>query len=171
MMSSLKHEIKKVGSLSLFFFIGYGYILLLMKLLLKEFAVDVAILSKAVIYALISAKSVAIMDMMPWLNRFFRSPRYLQVLYKTGVYTFAVFVLSLLENLFHAYHEAKAFAPALTLFLETRSFNRFLAILICVSTIFLIHNIFQEVDQYLGKGNLSKFFFKPPQSNHPNQTN
>ncbi len=76
----------------------------------------------------------------------------------------AVFVLSLIENLFHAYHEAKAFAPALTLFLETRSFDRFLAILLCVPTVFLIHNIFHELDYYLGKGNLSKFFFKPPQS-------
>ena len=82
----------------------------------------------------------------------------------------AVFVLSLIENLFHAYHEAKALAPALTLFLETRSFDRFLAILLCVLTVFLIHNIFHELDYYLGKGNLSKFFFKPPQSIESGQT-
>jgi hypothetical protein len=163
-MQSLKCEIKKVASLSLFFFIGYGYILILMKLFLKEFSVDVAIWGKAVIYAFISAKSVSIMNMTPWMNRFSQSARYLQVLYKTAVYTFAVLVLIVFENLFHAYQEAKALAPALTLFLETRSFNRFLAILLCVSTVFLIHNIFQELDYYLGKGNLSKFFFKPPQS-------
>lgn len=163
-MESLKRELKKIGSLSLFFFIGYGYILLIMKLLLKEFSVDVSIFAKVVIYALVSAKSVAIMDMTPWMNRFDESPRYLQVLYKTAVYTFAVFVLSLIENLFHAYHETKALGSALMLFLETRSFDRFLAILLCVSTVFLIHNIFQELDSYLGKGNLSKFFFKPPQS-------
>lgn len=162
-MEALKHELKKIGSLSLFFFIGYGYILILMKLFLKEFSIDVSIFTKVVIYSLVSAKSVAIMDMTPWMNRFEESPRYLQVLYKTGVYTFAVFVLTLIENLFHAYHETKVLSAALTLFLETRNFNRFLAILICVSTVFLIHNIFQELDQYLGKGNLSKFFFKPPQ--------
>jgi len=162
-MEALKHELKKISSLSLFFFIGYGYILILMKLFLKEFSVDVSIFTKVVIYALVSAKSVAIMDMTPWMNRFAESPRYLQVLYKTAVYTFAVFVLSLIENLFHAYHETKALIPALTLFLKTRSFDRFLAILLCVSAVFLIHNIFQELDQYLGKGNLSKFFFKPPQ--------
>ena len=162
-MEALKHELKKISSLSLFFFIGYGYILILMKLFLKEFSIDVSIFTKVVIYALVSAKSVAIMDMTPWMNRFAESPRYLQVLYKTAVYTFAVFVLSLIENLFHAYHETKALIPALTLFLKTRSFDRFLAILLCVSAVFLIHNIFQELDQYLGKGNLSKFFFKPPQ--------
>ena len=161
-MEALKHELKKIGSLSLFFFIGYGYILILMKLLLKEFAVDVSIFAKVVIYALVSAKSVAIMDMTPWMNRFAESSRYLQVLYKTAVYTFAVFVLSLIENLFHAYNETKAVGSALILFLETRSFDRFLAILLCVSTVFLIHNIFQELDCYLGKGSLSKFFFNPP---------
>ncbi|MFM7575732.1 MAG: hypothetical protein ACKO5Q_02135, partial [Microcystaceae cyanobacterium] len=127
------------------------------------FAVDVSIFTKVVVYALISAKSVAIMDMTPWMNRFAESPRYLQVLYKTTIYTLAVFALSFLENLFHAYHETKALSSALVLFLETRSFSRFLAILLCVSIIFLIHNIFQELDRYLGKGNLSKFFFKLPQ--------
>jgi fucose permease len=49
-MEALKRELKKVGSLSLFFFIGYGYILILMKLFLKEFSVDVSIFTKAVIY-------------------------------------------------------------------------------------------------------------------------
>ncbi|MBJ7900087.1 MAG: hypothetical protein GC158_09240 [Cyanobacteria bacterium RI_101] len=163
-MHKLKREIKKIGSLSLFFFIGYGYILLVMKLFLKEFEVDVMIVGKAIIYALISAKAVAIMDMTPWLNRFAQSARYLQVLYKTAIYTFAVSVLSFLENLFHAYRETKALIPAMTLFVETRSFSRFLGVLLSVSIIFLIHNIFQELDQYLGKGNLSKFFFHSPKS-------
>jgi hypothetical protein len=163
-MEALKRELKKVGSLSLFFFIGYGYIVIIMQLFLKEFAVDVSVFTKVVVYALVSAKSVAIMDMTPWMNRFSESARYLQVIYRTSIYTFAVFVLTLIENLFHAYHETKALMPALTLFLETRNFDRFLGILLCVSTVFLIHNMFQELDQYLGKGNLSKFFFKPPQS-------
>ncbi|WP_028947667.1 hypothetical protein [Synechocystis sp. PCC 6714] len=162
-MQSLKHEVRKVGSLSLFFFIGYGYILILMKLLLKEFSVDVNIFAKVVIYSIISAKSVAIMDMTPWMNRFSEYPRYLQVLYKTSIYTLAVFLLNLIENIFHAYHQTKALNSAFMLFLETRSFSRFLAILLCVSIIFLIHNIFQEFDRYLGKDNLSKFFLKPPQ--------
>ena len=163
-MEALKRELKKVGSLSLFFFIGYGYIVIIMQLFLNEFAVDVSVFTKVVVYALVSAKSVAIMDMTPWMNRFSESARYLQVIYRTSIYTFAVFVLTFIENLFHAYHETKALMPALTLFLETRNFDRFLGILLCVSTVFLIHNMFQELYQYLGKGNLSKFFFKPPQS-------
>ncbi|AIE74915.1 hypothetical protein [Synechocystis sp. CS-94] len=134
-----------------------------MKLLLKEFSVDVNIFAKVVIYSIISAKSVAIMDMTPWMNRFSEYPRYLQVLYKTSIYTLAVFLLNLIENIFHAYHQTKALNSAFMLFLETRSFSRFLAILLCVSIIFLIHNIFQEFDRYLGKDNLSKFFLKPPQ--------
>ena len=69
-MEALKRELKKVGSLSLFFFIGYGYIVIIMQLFLKEFAVDVSVFTKVVVYALVSAKSVAIMDMTPWMNRF-----------------------------------------------------------------------------------------------------
>jgi hypothetical protein len=162
-MESLKHEIKKVGSLSLFFFIGYGYIVVIMQLFLKEFSVDISVFTKVVVYAIVSAKSVAIMDMTPWMNRFAESARYLQVLYKTLVYTLAVFILSAMENIFHAYQQTKTLMSALMLFMETRNFYQFLGILLCVSTVFLIHNIFQELDQYLGKGNLSKFFFKLPQ--------
>jgi hypothetical protein len=164
MLKSLKNEIKKVGSLSLFFAIGYGYLLLLMKLFIKEeTAVDVTIFGQILIYALISVKSVAIMDMTTWLNRFTEAARYLRVLYKTLVYSFGAFVLISIENFFHVFHTAKAFGPAIILFLETRNLYRFLGILLGVSIIFLVHNIFQELDRYLGRGSLSKIFFDSPQ--------
>jgi hypothetical protein len=162
-MQALKHEIKKIGSLALFFFIGFGYILLLMKLFLKdEYSIDTYILSKAIIGALVAAKAVAIMDMTPWLNRFDQSPRYISVLYKTSVYTFAVLIIGVIENLFHAYHQTKGIAPAIAMFIETRHFSHFLAVTLCVSIVFLIHNIFKEIDEYLGRGSLRKFFFNRP---------
>lgn len=161
-MEALKRELKKVGSLSIFFFIGFGYILILFKLVLEEYSIDAFVLSKAIIYALVAAKSVAILDMTPWINHFSDSPRYRRVLYKTLIYTSGVLVLGFIENLFHSFHEAKAIGPAIALFIETRDFHRFMATVLCVSIVFLIHNIFQELDHYLGKGNLSKFFFKPP---------
>jgi hypothetical protein len=69
-------------------------------------------------------------------------------------------LIAVIENLFHSYRETKGIETALKLFFETRNFNHFLAAISCVSVVFLIHNIFQEIDQYLGKGNLLKLFFK-----------
>ncbi|MBL1209741.1 hypothetical protein [Geminocystis sp. GBBB08] len=161
-MEKFKEEMKKVGSLSLFFFIGFGYILVMMKLFLEEYNIDAYVLSKAIISALVCAKAVAIMDMTPLLNRYSESPRYIRVLYKTFLYTFAVFIIAVIEDLFHAYHETKVIGEAIKLFLETRHFSHFLAVTMSISIIFLIHNIFQEIDLYLGKGTLSKLFFAKP---------
>ncbi|ELR96655.1 hypothetical protein [Gloeocapsa sp. PCC 73106] len=158
-MSKLTDEIKKVGSLTLFFLVCFGYILLMLKLFLAEYKIDVYVFSKTIISALVAAKAVAIMDMTPMLNYYSESPRYLRVLYKTFIYTSAVFVIAVLEKLFHAYRETKALGSALELFLETRNLNNFLAVTLCVSVVFLIHNIFHEIDKYLGKGSLRKLFF------------
>lgn len=158
-MEKLKEELKKIGSLSLFFLVGFGFILLMMKLLLEQYEINTYVFSKVIISALVAAKAVAIMDMTPLLNRYGQSPRYINVLYKTFLYTLAVLIISFIENLFHAYKETKAIGGAIELFLETRHLSHFLAVTLCVSVIFLIHNIFQEIDNYLGKGNLSKLFF------------
>lgn len=163
-MEKLKEELKKIGSLSLFFFISFGYILLMMKLFLVEYNIDAYVLSKAFISALVAAKAVAIMDMTPLLNRYEQSPRYISVLYKTFLYTFAVFIIAVIENLFHAYHETKVISEAIKLFLETHHFFHFLAVMMSISIVFLIHNIFQEIDLYLGKETLSKLFFAQPKN-------
>ena len=159
MMEKLKHEIRKIGSLTLFFLFCFGYIILIIKLFLAEYNVDIYVFSKVIISALVAAKAVAIMDMTPLLNRYDDSPRYIRVLYKTVIYTLAVLIIAVIENLFHSYMQTKGIETALKLFFETRNFNHFLASISCISVVFLIHNIFQEIDQYLGKGNLLKLFF------------
>ncbi|TVQ46673.1 MAG: hypothetical protein EA365_05145 [Gloeocapsa sp. DLM2.Bin57] len=158
-MEKLKDEISKIGSLALFFLICFGYILLIIKLFLAEYNVDVYVFSKVIISALVAAKAVAIMDMTSLLNRYSDSPGYIRVLYKTAIYTLAVLIILVIENLFHSYRETKGIETGLKLFLDTRNLSHFLAITSCVSVVFLIHNIFQEIDQYLGKGNLLKLFF------------
>lgn len=158
-MNSIKREIKKIGLLSLYFFIGFSYILILMKLLLEQYSIDYVVISKAFIASLVAAKVVAIMEITPWFNYFSEYPRYIRVLYKTFLYNIGVIIITAIENIFHAYHETKAIIPAISLFLETRHFSHFLATVMFVSIVFLIHNILTEIDDYLGKGNLRKLFF------------
>jgi hypothetical protein len=162
-MQAFKREIKRIGSLALFFLIGFSYILLIMKLFLKEYSINTYVLSKAIIGALVAAKSVAIMDVTPWVNRFQKSPRYLSILYKTFLYTLAVLILGILEHFLHAYHQTKSIIPAFKSFIESENFYQVLAVTLCISIVFLMHNIFKEIDNYFGKGNLRKFFFDVPQ--------
>ncbi|MEY3827770.1 MAG: hypothetical protein RLZZ148_2591 [Cyanobacteriota bacterium] len=76
-MQGLKRELKKIGSLAIFFFIGFGYILLVMKLFLKEYSINSYVLSKAIIGSLVAAKAVAIMDITPLIKRFDRSSSFI----------------------------------------------------------------------------------------------
>jgi hypothetical protein len=163
-MQALKREIKKIGSLALFFFIGFIYILVVMKLFLKEYSIDTYVFSKAVIGALFAAKAVAILDYTPWLNRFRQAPRYIDVLYKTLVYTLAVVLLGILEKLIHAFRHHEALAGAIAKSLQPSELYRFLAVILCIAVVFLFHNVFTEIDSYFGKGKLSQFFFAHRQS-------
>jgi hypothetical protein len=167
-MTALQREIKKLASLSLFFLVGFGYILLIMKLFLKEYDLNAYVFSKAIIGAIVAAKAVMIMDMTPWMNRFDQSARYIGVLYKTFVYTFAVLVLGFIEHFLHAFHKTKAIIPALQNMIASENFYHFLAVMLCVAVVFLIHNIFKEIDNYLGKGMLNRFFFDSPHVNSQN---
>lgn len=163
-MQALKREIKKLGSLALFFFIGFIYILVVMKLFLKEYSIDTYVFSKAVIGALFAAKAVAILDYAPWLNRFKQAPRYIDVLYKTVVYTLAVVLLGILEKLIHAVRHHEVLAEAIARSLQPSELYRFSAFILCIAVVFFLHNIFAEIDAYLGKGKLYQFFFAQRQS-------
>lgn len=163
-MQALKRELKKIGSLALFFFIGFGYILLLMKLFLKEYSISSYVLSKALIGSIVAAKAVVLMEMTPWMERFRGAARYLSVLYKTFVYTLAVLIIGLIERLIDGYLKTKSISGAIETFIHSEHFYPFLATILCIAIVFLIHNIFTEIDTYLGRGNLLKFFLNRPQT-------
>ena len=169
-MQALKREIKKIGSLALFFLLGFGYILLIMKLFLKEYSIDTYVLSKAIIGALVAAKAVAIMDATPWMNHLEKSPRYLSILYKSFIYTLAVLILGIIEHLLHAYHQTKSLIPAFKSFLVSENIYQVLAVTLCISIVFFIHNIMRELEIYFGKENVHKFFFGPSQIRSKNST-
>jgi len=161
-MQAIQRELKKLTGLFFFFLISFGYILLVMKLLLKEYSIDAYILTKAIVGALIAAKSVAIMDVTPLFNRFDHLPCYINILYKTSLYTAAVLILGGIEHLFHASREAKGIGPAISSFLNSEHFYHMLATTLCIAVVFLLHNIFRELDTYLGKGFITKFFANRP---------
>ncbi|PSF30986.1 hypothetical protein C7H19_23460 [Aphanothece hegewaldii CCALA 016] len=163
-MQSLKRELKKISSLALFFFIGFGYILLIMKLFLKEYDISAYVLSKALVGSIVAAKAVVLMEMTPWMERFQRSPRYISVLYKTFIYTLAVLVIGLIERLIDGYLKTKSLSGAIETLIHSEHFYPFLATILCIAVVFLMHNIFTEIDTYLGKGNLLKFFLNRPQT-------
>ncbi len=155
LINSLIKELKNIGAVTLFFLISFGLILLLMKFFLDEYSIQFYALSKIVVGSLVAAKVVIIMEKTPIVRKFRHYPRYICVLYKTIIYTFAVFLLGILEKLL-IHH------IAIEAIIQNRNLNHFLAVNLCVAVVFCIYNILAEIDIYMGEGNLRKLFFSRP---------
>ena len=155
-------KLKSIGAVSLFFLISFGLILLLMKLFLAEYSIKLYALSKIVIGSLTAAKVVIIMDKTPIVRKFRQYPRYVIVLYKTIIYTIAVFVLGILEKIL-IHH------IAIETIIQGRNLNHFLAVNLCVAIVFCIYNILAKIDIYMGKGNLRELFFYRPKTKNTNR--
>jgi hypothetical protein len=163
-MQALKNELKKLGSLALFFFLSFGYILLIVKLFLKEYSINSYVFGKAILGAIIAAKTVAILDAMLKLKSLQDLPRYVGILSRTLIYTLAALLIGAIEGFIEAYRGTRALPAALSKFLQTENFNHILAVTLCLAVVFLIHNLWQEIDLSLGKGTLKKFLLSRPQS-------
>lgn len=164
LLSKLKHEVKEIGLVTLYFFFCFGVMLTLKKLLLVDYQVEkVQVISTAVITALIIAKVVIILDHTPAGTRFdANQPLWLVVLYKTLVYLGVAFIVFSLEKLFHAYRETGLIKQAVWEAWEHRKQNIMLIKLLCIGLTFLGYHFYAGLDRRLGEGTLRRKIFEHP---------
>lgn len=169
LLSALKHEIKDVALVSLYFFFCFSIVLTLKKLLLADYHVKVQALSTAAIGALIVAKIVIVLDKTRAGARFdARLPLGLTALYKTLVYALATFAVLFLEKLFHAYRETGLFVQAVTEVWEQRDRNLMIAKVLCIGLSFFAYHLYAGLDRRLGEGTLRRLVTsRPEKENRP----
>ncbi|TRV05497.1 MAG: hypothetical protein EWV41_15935, partial [Microcystis wesenbergii Mw_MB_S_20031200_S109] len=90
-----------------------------------------------------------------WLEN---RPRYVSILYRTFVYTLAALILGSIEGFLEAYRVTRVISEAMAKFWQRESFSQILAVTLRLAVVFFIHNLWQEIDRYWGKGKLRKFF-------------
>jgi hypothetical protein len=157
LLSVLKREIKEVSLVFLYFFVCFGVILTLKKLLLAGYRIEVEALTTAFISALIAAKIVIVLDHTHTGTRFdARLPLGLAALYKTLLYVLATAAVLFLEKLFHAYREAGLLGQAIIEVWEHRDRNIVLAKVLCVGLIFFGYHLYAGLDRRLGEGTLRR---------------
>lgn len=151
----LKHELKEVGVVTLYFFCCFGVVLLLKKLMLAAYQVEVNALASAAIAALIAGKVVIILDKTHAGARFDAAlPLGLAALGKTMIYGLAAFAVLFAEKLFHAWRDTNALGAALEEVWEARDRNLMLAKTLCAGLAFLGYHLYAGVDRQLGRGTL-----------------
>ena len=157
----LQHEIAAVISLTLYFGCWLAAMVLLKYLLLSEYQIAFSGLSVALVGALVLAKVVLLLEHVS-LGAWVRAqPAWVDVVLRTALYAFGVFVLLLLEKAFEGRHEYGGFGASLIAVLQHSDAVHVWLNTICLSAALLSYNMLSVVRKRLGNGALLRMFLTP----------
>ncbi|MGD0119189.1 MAG: hypothetical protein ABSD30_14065 [Candidatus Binatus sp.] len=160
----LAEEIRKLFPITLFFFVGFGLILLIIKLVLQDYSVQVGVLSRAMLFSLVAGKVVLLLENVRLDERFPNWPRSSLIALKTGFYTIGAIFAGAIEKILEHYSSSAGLADATREAWLHSSGSRFAATVLCMSLLFAIYFTFQEVDHALGNGEIFALLFKRPRT-------
>ena len=86
---------------TIFFFVGFNFVVFTTNLLLADYAVAVSSFMLATVAALVVGKAVLVANAMPYLRRYDRAPLIQPILYKTAFYWVVVFFARLIQRFVH----------------------------------------------------------------------
>jgi hypothetical protein len=155
----LLHEFLEVLPPTIFFFVGFNFVVFTTNLLVAQYSVAVSNFMLATVAALVVGKAVLVANHMPLLRRYDRAPLLQPILFKTGFYWVTVFFARLLERFVHfsliERNPPGDFYPYL---ITTFSWHRFSAISLWILVLFLIYVTASEFSQLFGPGELQRLF-------------
>src|SRR5215469_8738919 len=153
------HEWLEMLPPTIFFFIGFNFIVLTTNLLVAEYLVAVSNFMLATMAALVVGKAVLVANKMSLLRRYDRAPLIQPILYKTAFYWVIVFLARLLERFVHFALEGNQPRNFPAYLVTTFSWHRFSAISLWILVLFLIYVTASEFSHLFGHGELRRLFF------------
>ena len=157
----LKQEVVSVVWLTFYFGCWLGALSLLKYLLLAEYKIAFSGFSMALIGALVLAKVVLVMEYIPlgsWLRA---RPAWIDVVLRTILYAFGVFVVLLVERAFEARDDYDSIGASLIAVFQHADAKHVWLNTICLSAALLSYNMLSVVRKQLGKGELLRMFLTP----------
>jgi len=158
----IRRELREIGLVTLYFLGFFLFFLTLKKLILEEYDVETTVLGTALIGALVVAKVVILLGKTSLGGGFARHPLFVRVLWRSLLYTAAVFAVTLAERIFDLYRETGTLSEALSEAWAGRDADHFLAMNLAVGVSLLVYNVFSAVDAQLGEGGLHRLFLARP---------
>ena len=153
-------EAREAVAPTLFFFIGFNFIVLTTNLLVAEYLVAVSNFMLATIAALVVGKAVLVANNLPIIRLFDRAPLIQPILFKTGLYWVIVFLARLLERFVHfAVVEHNSVSEFPSYLIYTFSWHRFVAISLWIFVLFLIYVTATEFARLFGSGEITRLMF------------
>jgi len=155
----LFHEVREALPPTIFFFIGFNFIVLTTNLLVAQYMVAVSNFMLATLAALVVGKAVLVANKMPLLRRYDRAPLIQPILFKTAFYWVIVFFARLLERLAHFLVEGNSPGDFGSYLITTFSWHRFSAISLWIFVLFLIYVTVSEFSHLFGPGEIRRLLF------------
>jgi len=156
------HEIKAVAFATIYFAIWLGILMFLKTMILTEYKVEFTGISMAIIGALILAKVVLVIDLIPLSKWTRQRPAAWFLFFRTLLNIIAVFILLLLEKAFEARHEYGGFGSSLSQVFQQRDISHVWANVTVVSIAVFWFNVIFVLRRYLGEKKLRQLFFSIP---------
>jgi hypothetical protein len=156
----LWEELWRIIPIAGFFLVGFMLVLLIVKLTLAEYSIEISTASKAVLGALIAAKVVLILNRTPLSRSLASYPRILPVIARTIFYGVAFIFLALAERIIEQRHEHGGLAASAAYVAQHTDMHRLMALSVGVALVFCAYFILSDIGEYLGEGVLIKLFFK-----------
>ena len=157
----LKHEFLSVIPPTIFFFIAFQLIAFTRALMLEQYGVEISTFISATIAALVVAKVVLLVDMLPFVNRFPEKPLIYNVIWKTIIYMFAAFLVRYAEHFISFFRQYGDVALANQHLLNEVVWPRFWAIQIWLLALFFVYCALRELIRTLGREKVRIMFFGP----------
>jgi hypothetical protein len=147
---------------TLYFAIWFGLLMLVKRLMLEQYHVEFRGLSLALLGALIVAKVVLILEHVSLGSWIHNHPKAVNVILRTLLYTFGVFIALLLEKAIEARHEYGGVGAALAHIFHHRDIPHVWANTICVGSALLFFNTLTTLREHFGDAALMSLFFAAP---------
>lgn len=160
--AKLKHEIVEAIPPAIFFFIAFQVIAFTHELTKGEVGVALSTFVSATIAALVVAKVVLIVDLLPFVNRYPDKPLIYNVVWKTVIYVSAALIVRLLEELIPLIGDAGGVSAAFERLLDEVVWHHFWAVQIWLVTLFTFYCALREIGRIVGRRELLRMFFGHP---------
>jgi hypothetical protein len=160
----LKKEFVAILPVFIFLFFGFAFLILLVKLTLEQFSIEVAVVSNALIGAFTGAKVALVLDETQLARSLERYRRIVTVAAKVLFYAIATLLLGYVERFLEALHKAHSFEGAIGDVIAHTNHYRLLAWVLGISFIFAFYFALVETNKRMGKGELWKLFFESPET-------
>lgn len=158
----LKHELRALIPVTVFFFVTFQLLALTEALMLKQYGIRASAFVTATIMALVVAKVVLIADYFPLVNRFPEKPLIYNIVWKTAIYFTALFALRYVEHLIHFWRKAGSVAEANRRLIEEVIWPHFWGLQLWLLILLLVYCALRELVRTLGRERIIKMFFHDP---------